>query len=45
MDQDALIIREYREAFEKFARNGIIDLDNKLKLAYIQIILPDGRFL
>jgi hypothetical protein len=24
MDQDALIIREYREAFEKYARNGII---------------------
>jgi len=34
MDQDALIIREYREAFEKYARNGIIDLDNKLKSSF-----------
>jgi AraC family transcriptional regulator, transcriptional activator of pobA len=34
MDQDALIIRDYREAFEKYARNGIIDLDNKLKSSF-----------
>jgi AraC family transcriptional activator of pobA len=34
MDQDALIIREYREAFEKYARKGIIDLDNKLKSSF-----------
>jgi AraC family transcriptional activator of pobA len=34
MDQDALIIKEYREAFGKYARNGIIDLDNKLKTSF-----------
>jgi AraC family transcriptional regulator, transcriptional activator of pobA len=34
MDQDARIIRDYREAFGKYARNGIIDLDNKLKSSF-----------
>ena len=34
MDQDALIIKEYREAFEKYARNGIIDLDNKMRSSF-----------
>jgi AraC family transcriptional regulator, transcriptional activator of pobA len=34
MDQDALIIRDYREAFGKYARNGIIDLDNKMKSSF-----------
>lgn len=40
MDQDALIIKEYREAFEKYARNGIIDLDNKLKSSFSFQIHP-----
>ena len=34
MDQDALIIKDYREAFEKYAKNGIIDLDNKMKSSF-----------
>ena len=31
MDNDALIIKEYREAFKKYAKDGIIDMDNRLK--------------
>jgi AraC family transcriptional regulator, transcriptional activator of pobA len=31
MTEDALIIKEYREAFRKYAKDGIIDLDDRLK--------------
>ncbi len=31
MDEDAIIIQEYREAFRKYAKDGIIDMDNRLK--------------
>ena len=34
MDNDDLIINEYKEAFRKYAKNGIIDLDNKLKVKF-----------
>ena len=31
MDKDAIIIQEYREAFRKYAKDGIIDMDDRLK--------------
>lgn len=31
MTEDALIIEEYREAFRKYAKDGIIDMDNRLR--------------
>lgn len=31
MTEDALIIKEYSEAFRKYAKDGIIDLDDRLK--------------
>ena len=31
MTEDALIIKEYREAFRKYAKDGIIDMDDRLK--------------
>jgi AraC-like DNA-binding protein len=34
MTEDALIIKEYREAFRKYAKDGIIDMDNRLRLKF-----------
>jgi AraC-like DNA-binding protein len=34
MTEDALIIKEYREAFRKYAKDGIIDLDDRLKYKF-----------
>ena len=34
MDEDALIIKEYRDAFRKYAKDGIIDMDRRLKLKF-----------
>jgi AraC family transcriptional activator of pobA len=31
MNEDALIIKEYREAFHRYAKDGIINMDNRLK--------------
>jgi AraC-like DNA-binding protein len=31
MDEDAIILKEYREAFHRYAKNGIIDMDSHLK--------------
>jgi AraC family transcriptional activator of pobA len=31
MDEDAIILKEYREAFRKYAKNGVIDMDSRLK--------------
>ena len=31
MNEDALILKEYREAFRKYAKNGVIDMDSHLK--------------
>lgn len=30
MNEDAIILKEYREAFRKYAKNGIIDMDRRL---------------
>ncbi|HEX9512395.1 MAG TPA: helix-turn-helix domain-containing protein [Puia sp.] len=34
MTDDLTIIREYKEAFRKYAKEGIIDLDNRLKYKF-----------
>ncbi len=31
MNEDALILKEYGEAFRKYAKDGIIDMDDRLK--------------
>lgn len=30
-EEDELILREYREAFRKYAKDGVIDMDNRLR--------------
>ncbi|HEV2355841.1 MAG TPA: hypothetical protein VGR89_16445, partial [Puia sp.] len=32
--EDELIIREYREAFRKYSRDGVIDMDNRLRYKF-----------
>src|SRR5258708_36073594 len=34
MTDDLTIIREYKEAFRKYTKDGIIDLDNRLKYKF-----------
>lgn len=34
MNEDERIIREYREAFRKYAKDGVIDLDSRLKYKF-----------
>jgi AraC family transcriptional activator of pobA len=31
MNEDAIILKDYREAFRKYAKNGVIDMDDHLK--------------
>ena len=31
MPEDDIIIKEYREAFRKYAKGGVVDLDSRLK--------------
>ena len=31
MNDDAIILKEYREAFRKYAKDGVIDMDDHLK--------------
>jgi len=34
MNEDAQIIKEYREVFRKFAKDGIIDLDKRMRYKF-----------
>ena len=35
MAEDVIILREYKDAFRKYSKDGVIDLDNKLKYKFI----------
>src|SRR5258708_34755464 len=35
MTEDAIILNEYREAFLKYAKDGVIDMDNRLRYKFI----------